>query len=58
MPAPSITFRLPGDLEPRLRQAATASTRNLSEQVLHYVKQGLRRDGFLPSSETRSPEGT
>jgi hypothetical protein len=34
-----------------LEVARKDQTRSRSAQIAHYVKQGLKRDGFLPKSE-------
>jgi hypothetical protein len=40
-----MTIRLPADIEHELRKMAEANTRTLAAQILHYVKQGLTKEG-------------
>lgn len=42
----SITNRLPTETLRRLRRAATRQHRTRTEQILHYIEDGLARDGF------------
>jgi hypothetical protein len=41
-----ITFRIPKDAVSALEKVRADETRTRSMQVLHYVLQGLIRDGF------------
>ena len=41
-----MTIRLPADVEAALRQQARDNTRTLAAQVLHYIKEGIRREPF------------
>lgn len=39
-----MTIRLPSDVELEVRKHAERHTRTLAAQVLHYIKQGLKRE--------------
>ena len=38
-----VTVRLPDDIMAKLKAEAERNTRNLSAQVLHFLKQGLEK---------------
>jgi len=42
-----LTIRLPAIVERSLKKRATADSRTLSGQVLHYVKAGLAEDNSV-----------
>jgi hypothetical protein len=39
-----MTVRIPAEVEAQIRQQASASTRTLAAQILHYIKQGLLQE--------------
>lgn len=41
-----MTVRLPAEIEKALRQHAQDNTRTLAAQILHYIKEGIRREPF------------
>jgi hypothetical protein len=47
-----FSIHMSGWLFAALERAHTEQTRSRSAQIAHYVKQGLKRDGYLPSTET------
>lgn len=47
-----IGLRVPTGVREKLKEAATASNRSLNAQIVSYVLQGLRLDGFeIPRHE-------
>jgi hypothetical protein len=43
-----LSVRLPSDLRRALQAEADRSERTLTQQLRHYLAEGLRRDGVLP----------
>jgi hypothetical protein len=58
----SMTFD--GRMTRSLRHAAEMETRPVRDQIRHYIRQGLTRDGYWdrdiqePTEESTSPEGS
>lgn len=47
-----LAFRCPPDMIDRLDRAAERSIRSRSGQILHYIREGMRRDGLLPEPDS------
>lgn len=53
VPSPArVAMRMPRDILEALRRSGTRHRRDRTSEVLHYVEEGLIRDGFLPGRAT------
>lgn len=43
-----VTLRVPEELVDPINRAARDETRNRSQQILHWIRESLRREGRLP----------
>lgn len=46
-----VSVRIPSDIIEALRRAAASHDRPMARQLRHYLREGLARDGFLPSRQ-------
>ena len=51
-----IPTRFPERMKAALDQAAEANDRTRAHQIRRYVREGLKRDGFLPSGGANGGE--
>lgn len=52
----NISIRIPENIRVEVERASEEQTRSRSAQIVHYIKQGLIRDGFLDDRDNRKPE--
>lgn len=51
-----VSLRLPNMLREPLARAQAEHMRNMSTQILYYVREGLRRDGFIDDETDETDE--
>lgn len=49
----SVSMRVPEEVYVLLSRAADEQCRNRTQQLLHYLKEGLQEDGYLPTEPTQ-----
>ena len=48
------SFRLPVRIDAALAKACDAQQRTRTDQVIHYLRRGLKEDGLLPEFERKT----
>ena len=54
--AKGTTTRMDNRMADQLEQVAKREERTKSQQIRHYVRQGLRRDGYIGEAESVTAE--
>ena len=52
IPTTTINIRLPAALAEVLKEASRDEERPRSRQVVHYIRRGLRKDGYITEEES------